>query len=685
MKTCERGHVGGVLLRCASVLAIAGIPANAEKIFASGFEPGTFTTMDNTEQRAKHIRGYDSTTGFDWVEDLEADGREHFMNYVDGTDGTNPAMLGAYIDKDPDNPDNKVLYTWQYDSEWQSGGYWSRVQTRMNNCRFGETYFKMRVRFGSEIAVVNNKDWRSWCSLFSINPLNDDDYSLSIRLSREPVLKWAIWRKNNHSGKNHYLSDVSVKYDTWQTLEFYAKAGDETGGRIWLAVDGQTLFDHQARTSDAGDVWENMRFFKFYGEIVHAVTDPEKGNKECVKVWWDDFELWDSRPPHRVPQIVAHFGKELVVSDGERKLYGTTIADGRSEHTFSLTNHGNSPVIADKSTITGTDGSDFSVEGLPVTLAPNERKTFTVVFTPGRTGRHEARLTLALDNAEIEEYAFGLVAQARSAGGDINYPSFESANNLHTVGDAVLDNRYLRLAPDQSESAGAAWHTHKVDISEFVTTYRLRLTGSGEPGEGTVFAVQPHSVDELGGDGSSLGFRGVGKPCFGIYTEFAGTPTMGPFIDGDRSNKHDFPFTPKDGSEYEITLRYVDGQVVVEVIDLESGARAGFEHAINLVEFFGSETAYAGFTAGTGGKHIEQSILSWSYTGGTGATPVSNGVAAPVPSSTGNAAFRYLLNGRSMREQVFPAYHGRSTESLSNGVYIVTGENKAVKKMQPTK
>ncbi len=282
-----------------ALAVIAGFmhtPTHAGKIFASGFEAGTYTTMDETGQRAKDIRGYDSTTGYDWVEDLEADGRTHKMNYCDATDGVNPSMLGAYIDSDPDDPDNKVYYTWQYDAEKHADGYWTRVQTRMNNCRFGEVYVKMRVRFGGDMAVVNNQDWWIWCDLFSINPLNDDGYSLSIRLVRDTVLKWGMYRKNKVDGPTHYRTRKTVEYETWHTMEFYAKTGDEANGRFWLAVDGERIIDEKARTSDAGDVWENMRFFKLYGEIVDVVTDPDKGNKECVKVWWDDFELWDSEP-----------------------------------------------------------------------------------------------------------------------------------------------------------------------------------------------------------------------------------------------------------------------------------------------------------------------------------------------------------------------------------------------------
>jgi len=110
-------------------------------------------------------------------------------------------------------------------------------------------------------------------------------------------------------------------------------------GRFWLAVDGERIIDEQARTSDAGDVWENMRFFKLYGEIVDVVTDPEKGNRECVKVWWDDFELWDSEPTTTTVEAPRGFAEQAAVH-GSHVLRGVhdqwySLA-GRAEHAAGL-------------------------------------------------------------------------------------------------------------------------------------------------------------------------------------------------------------------------------------------------------------------------------------------------------------------------------------------------------------
>ena len=263
-------------------------------LFKSGFDEGTIAELEVTQTRAKDITGKDMVSGYDWETDLEGNKRDFFMNYVDGTNGNDPEMLGVLIDKDPDDPNNNVLYSWQNDSEWQDGGYWSRVQARMNNCDFSEVLCKFRIRFDEDIAVLNNTDWWTWFSIYSINPLQDDDFSLSVRLNKEDkdVLKWGVYRKNKTEGPTHYRSEVPVNFDKWTQVEFYTKAGDDDKGRLALYVDGQLLFDEIAATSYPNDVWENIRLLKVYGNIMDIITDPEYGNKPAVKVWFDDLEIW---------------------------------------------------------------------------------------------------------------------------------------------------------------------------------------------------------------------------------------------------------------------------------------------------------------------------------------------------------------------------------------------------------
>ena len=281
------------------IMGMTGTP-QAEKIFASGFEPGTYTVLDGTEQRAKDIHGYDSTTGFDWEADLEADGRSFFMNYCDASDGTpNPDMLGSDIVPDPENPDNHVLYTWQNDGEYVN--WWSRVQAEFKNFNAPEVYYKVRFRIDGDVAVVNGQDWRVWAMLgMEVRPsIGESDHSLSVRLHRrgtDDVLVWGYHVRTPTGGSRSVQSDRVVVFDTWQTLEFYAKAGDEGDGHVRILVDGQTVADTAIRTVEGGGVWGKVQPLKVYGNLIDVVTDPEKGNKEAVKVWFDDVEIWNSDP-----------------------------------------------------------------------------------------------------------------------------------------------------------------------------------------------------------------------------------------------------------------------------------------------------------------------------------------------------------------------------------------------------
>ncbi len=331
------------LLRLAVVAAVVPHSAvQAEKIFASGFESGTYTTMDATEQRAKDIRGYDSTTGFDWEDDLEADGRKFSMNYCDVSDGeSNPSMLGSHIEQDPENPNNKVFCTWQNDAEYVN--WWSRVQAEYTGYNAREIYYRVRFRIDGDVAVVNDKDWWVWAMLgIEIRPPDRSGHSLSVRLHRRDSDKRLVWGyhvRTPNIGSNSIGSDLVVEFDTWQTLEFYAKAGNAENGHIRISVDGHTVADTIMETTDGETVWDKVQPLKVYGNLIDVVTDPEKGNKEVVKVWFDDIEIWDSEPtttaveaPRGLPEQAAVQGSHMH-RDVQGQWYSLA---GRAVHTGAL-------------------------------------------------------------------------------------------------------------------------------------------------------------------------------------------------------------------------------------------------------------------------------------------------------------------------------------------------------------
>jgi len=268
-------------------------------IFKSGFEPNTATILDTTGQRIKDFTGEDLSTGYDWESDLEADGRNFSMNYVDYTGGQNPDMLGSRIVVDPTDSSNHILYCWQKDAEWQEGGFWSRVQGEITNINWVDVRYNVRFRLDSSIALANGESCDDLgISLFEVGG------SPGFHLTRIKVFKWG----SNHKGsdgkdpltfraevrtpeKNHIFFEscgVEPKYGVWQELEFYAKASAGNDGHYTVKIDDEVLFDTTLQTKDKG-YWEKVWPLKFYcGNLVKFLK--EKG--VVSKLWFDDVEIW---------------------------------------------------------------------------------------------------------------------------------------------------------------------------------------------------------------------------------------------------------------------------------------------------------------------------------------------------------------------------------------------------------
>jgi len=294
-------------------------------IFKSGFEDSTTEILDFTNQRIYDLEGTDTSTNLDWETDLEADGRNFSMNYVDHSGGQNPEMLGARIVTDPDNPDNKVFYTYQNDAEYQDGGFWSRVQGELSNFHWLEVYYKVYFKLDSAIALGDQESANDLSlSIFEINGGPGQN------LSRIIMHKWGsnqsfsdgksplTWRAEVRTpDEGHVLyesSGIRPKFGEWQLLEFYAKAGDEYTGRFKVAIDNNLIFDKTVKTKDAG-YWQSAGFLKVYGgSLVQFLA----GKGKVLEVWFDDFEFWATEatppPPPSDVQAVAASESQIDLS-----------------------------------------------------------------------------------------------------------------------------------------------------------------------------------------------------------------------------------------------------------------------------------------------------------------------------------------------------------------------------------
>ena len=69
-------------------------------------------------------------------------------------------------------------------------------------------------------------------------------------------------------------------------------------------------------------------------------------------------------------------------------------------------------------------------------------------------------------------------------------------------------------------------------------------------------------------------------------------------------------------------LTYDGTTLVVSITDTVSNATFSTSKALNIPATVGANTAYVGFTAGTGGSTALQNILNWTYTS-SGTAPMA--------------------------------------------------------------
>jgi hypothetical protein len=234
---------------------------------------------------------------------------------------------------------------------------------------------------------------------------------------------------------------------------------------------------------------------------------------------------------------------------------------------------------------------------------------------------------------------------------DIDYTGGfpDQPGDLVKNGSTSFGGGEVTLTNDANQ-AGSAWETTRVGIRNFTSQFEFQFReGSVPRADGFMFVLQadPRGITALGLQGGGLGY-GSDTPGtyptiaagaivnsigikFDIYSNAGeGTNSTG-FFTGGRSPTvrqtglpADFPdmsvnldgtgVTLNSQSPKLVTLTY-DGMMLTETI-LDEGTQQSYTttYMVDISRFIGSETAYAGFTGGTGGNWTIQSIKSWRYT-----------------------------------------------------------------------
>ena len=268
-----------------------------------------------------------------------------------------------------------------------------------------------------------------------------------------------------------------------------------------------------------------------------------------------------------------------------------------------------------------------------------------------------------------------------TATGNFTFNGFTSAAGLTMVGSAApfsssVDGTVLRLTPALKNQDGAAYSTTPVTLGNnatFSTQFQFRFSQAGgtKPADGITFVLATNATG-LGSNGYGMGYQGVSGNSVAIeFDTYDNTNIV--FNDGNSSNHVaidtngnltntnltnvygkatcDFssgnPNTAagcmSNGDLWTVNINYDGSKLTVTLTDPAEGSSftAINGYAINLASVLGQNTAYVGFTAGTGNGFENHDIVSWTFanTAQAACTYSLSTSSASVAAGSGNFSF----------------------------------------------
>jgi hypothetical protein len=211
----------------------------------------------------------------------------------------------------------------------------------------------------------------------------------------------------------------------------------------------------------------------------------------------------------------------------------------------------------------------------------------------------------------------------RTATPTINFASgfSGSGGRMALNGSAQLSGSGLLMTGPVQNETGSAWYATPVNVQAFTTDFTFRLTSPSA--DGFTFAIQNQGTGALGDSGEGLGYQGISTSAavkFDLYNNAGeGTDSTGLFTDGALPTVPATDMTSRgvnlhSGDIMHVHLTYDGATLTMNITDTVTNASFSTGFAINIPATLGSNTAYVGFTGGTGGETASQEVLTWTYT-----------------------------------------------------------------------
>jgi hypothetical protein len=233
--------------------------------------------------------------------------------------------------------------------------------------------------------------------------------------------------------------------------------------------------------------------------------------------------------------------------------------------------------------------------------------------------------------------AFTALCATSASAAPFVYSNFASTAGLQLNGNAAtaIDGSarsVLRLTPSTSSQSGSAFSTSLVALTNnasFSTFFNFNMNtpggdGDGQGADGITFSVQSVSSN-AGGAGGGIGYAGIGNSIaveFDTYNngEPGGGNHVGIDVNGSVTSVTSIAVSPRlnNGTDWSAWVDYDSSTSVLEVrlvngLNALRPLAALLSHNINLASVLGQNSAYVGFTSGTGAGYNNHDIISWQF------------------------------------------------------------------------
>jgi hypothetical protein len=182
----------------------------------------------------------------------------------------------------------------------------------------------------------------------------------------------------------------------------------------------------------------------------------------------------------------------------------------------------------------------------------------------------------------------------------------------------------LQVTDGGSFEGRAIWYSTPLNIQKFTTDFTFQITpASANIADGMTFAIQNQGLTAQGGIGQALGYQDVTPSVavkFDTYSNSGeGVNSTGFYTNGAAPILPAIDLTPSgvdlhSGHVMHAHLTYDGTTLTLTLTDTVTNATFTAAQAINIPATVLANTAFVGFTGGTGGSVSTQNILSWTYT-----------------------------------------------------------------------